>query len=693
MTLPYAPAQTLEGFDVTANQPGPPGDEVSSLLYGNVSGHQFQYEQVRDDPTPGSLRENAYLLPDYLNNPYAGSIVLGQYTEANKTIDFVPETFEPDVKLPHNRMQICHFALRLVNADELVFASVFRKDKATVAHGFETTFHFRVVHRTVEWSIASLDAQWSRKKGGDGFAFVIQNMKRDSFGVDRAGLGYSGMFDTLAVEFDMYRDWENDEDTENHIAVLTSIRNGQPATANHRNSRLAETSDLPDLQEGTHKVRIVYDVQDVSADEYYHESWFGDVQAGWLNQQANGRVGMLRIYLNDVKKLVVPVDLAQVVSTDGLGEYKWDSDSRNNLDDDGSYPGRAYIGFTASTKEKQRQSVDILDWHFLAHPPCTADEVLCRISKNFPKSDMPCKVGADYAGGLLPRGPTGVQTKQHCAIGLRNLARGSLRVSAEFEYGHEWDAKRCIAVDQNDDEVQLTRAFTRDDVVNWVHIHPYFLGCNKTIHYNVNVTALWVTGLDGMRSLVVEDPHLMDSRDVSFRKRSMFEYCIIEHTRNPTMYHIADCNCAYCVTLFTMQSYYSVFYQSMCGARFGSYCRCLEVSDIGDNIQVYANLPPMTYIRKPICRGCTYHEHCTYMLKAGQCRQADEKQRIGTPLAPDPINKGYVFGGDIGDGGYLRGDVCECTPGYQPYKYNAMCQVYYRLCVSSSITYRVSPFE
>jgi hypothetical protein len=61
------------------------------------------------------------------------------------------------------------------------------------------------------------------------------------------------------------------------------------------------------------------------------------------------------------------------------------------------------------------------------------------------------------------------------------------------------------------------------------------------------------------------------------------------------------------------------------------------------------------------------------MLKAGQCRQADEQERIGTPLAPTPFTMGYVTGGDIGNDGYLRGDVCDCTPPYQPYAYTSMC--------------------
>lgn len=160
------------------------------------------------DPHRETLRTNAYLLSDYEDNPYAGRVYLSRFTEANRTVDFVPDDMVPDVPLPHDRIQVCHFALRLSYPRVQNWASIFRRNKATVAYGFDTEFHFRVLHRTSECMTGGQKSNWCYPGGGDGFAFVIQNQKRNALGLDRAGMGYSGMFDALAIEFDMYRDWD-----------------------------------------------------------------------------------------------------------------------------------------------------------------------------------------------------------------------------------------------------------------------------------------------------------------------------------------------------------------------------------------------------------------------------------------------------------------------------------------------------
>jgi hypothetical protein len=136
-----------------------------------------------------------------------------KYTETNTTIEFVPDDYLRDVALPHNRTQICHYAIRLTPPDAQIWSSVFQRRKQQVAHGFETEFHFRIVHRTEDCRVAGMPSEWCSLGGGDGFAFVIQNLKRSALGIDRSGLGYSGLFDALAIEFDTWRDFSLDDRT------------------------------------------------------------------------------------------------------------------------------------------------------------------------------------------------------------------------------------------------------------------------------------------------------------------------------------------------------------------------------------------------------------------------------------------------------------------------------------------------
>jgi hypothetical protein len=131
----------------------------------------------------------------------------------------------------------------------------------------------QVVHRNSECTVGGIppggtgttvsqtmaeNIQWCQKQGADGFSFLIQNTIRgNALGSDKRGLGYGGLFKTLAVEFDMYRDFAADDPNDNHIAVMVAGV-GQPISGSHSISRIAETTDIPRLNEGVHKVKIVY---------------------------------------------------------------------------------------------------------------------------------------------------------------------------------------------------------------------------------------------------------------------------------------------------------------------------------------------------------------------------------------------------------------------------------------------------
>jgi hypothetical protein len=97
-----------------------------------------------------------------------------------------------------------------------------------------------------------------RSRGGDGFAFVVHNDVQQEFALGSGGmaLGYGGLQNALAIEFDTWFNPELLDVYENHVSVHVSGSGGvvQP---NHTHS-LGSTSNLPDLTEDTHTVRIAY---------------------------------------------------------------------------------------------------------------------------------------------------------------------------------------------------------------------------------------------------------------------------------------------------------------------------------------------------------------------------------------------------------------------------------------------------
>ena len=95
------------------------------------------------------------------------------------------------------------------------------------------------------------------RRGGDGFAFVVQNYGPRALGLGGGNLGYGGISNAFAVEFDTWFDAELKDPYENHLAILT--RGTGELRAEH-NNQLGICLDVPDLADGEgHSVRLQYD--------------------------------------------------------------------------------------------------------------------------------------------------------------------------------------------------------------------------------------------------------------------------------------------------------------------------------------------------------------------------------------------------------------------------------------------------
>ncbi|MEB3826582.1 SBBP repeat-containing protein [Phormidium sp. CCY1219] len=181
--------------------------------------------------------------------------------------------------------------------------AVWHATPQSVEDGFETTFQFQIN-----------DLAGS---GGDGFAFVIQNSSADAIGGGGGTLGYSGIYNSLAVEFDTY---DNDDPgthdpSDNHLSVHTggTGRNSVGITP------LGVTSDIPNMSDGeVHTVKVKY------------------------------IPGTLQIFMDDLSTpvLTVPGDLGTTLDLDN---------------------GNAWVGFTAATAAAW-ENHDILNWTF-SNPP------------------------------------------------------------------------------------------------------------------------------------------------------------------------------------------------------------------------------------------------------------------------------------------------------------------------------------
>ena len=91
----------------------------------------------------------------------------------------------------------------------------------------------------------------------DGIAFVIQNSGIDAIGVEGGAIGYGGISNSLAIEFDNWKNSENRDPSSNHVAVQTggTAVNSQIHKPNYC---LDTTSYIPKLRSAWHLIKIRY---------------------------------------------------------------------------------------------------------------------------------------------------------------------------------------------------------------------------------------------------------------------------------------------------------------------------------------------------------------------------------------------------------------------------------------------------
>ncbi|KAF2077993.1 hypothetical protein CYY_000717 [Polysphondylium violaceum] len=109
--------------------------------------------------------------------------------------------------------------------------------------GFVCTFKFRI-----------------NKDGADGMAFVLQNDSLNALGIGGCGLGYQGIKNSIAIEFDTYRSSDHCRDpNDNHISIQS--RGREENSAHHRFS-LALGNPSRKLNDGQeHECYITYSLE------------------------------------------------------------------------------------------------------------------------------------------------------------------------------------------------------------------------------------------------------------------------------------------------------------------------------------------------------------------------------------------------------------------------------------------------
>ena len=250
----------------------------------------------------------------------------------------------------------CRVRLRLTPSEPSKTGSVWHARPAAIFGGFQTTFTFQIVDPSRTCTLVK-DRQFSTQHhescmvhGADGFAFVLHGSedKTSAIGDSGKSLGYGGIPNSVAFEFDTWWNPTNGDTFTDHVSIQSKgFLPNEPGEAGRL--LLSEAVDLADGSE--HNVKIVY----FPFIHYEYVKYFtaiSNVIPYLLDNEENRRIGTLVMWLDAIPAnytdfsakplLAMPINLSALLK----------------LRD-----GTAYAGFTASTG-RQFQKHDVIRWTF-----------------------------------------------------------------------------------------------------------------------------------------------------------------------------------------------------------------------------------------------------------------------------------------------------------------------------------------
>jgi hypothetical protein len=247
----------------------------------------------------------------------------------------------------------CGTRIRLTPSSPAKAGSVFRATRIDVTAGFDTTFEFhisdhsRVCTKHIDPTFGLEHHESCVVHGGDGLAFVLHNdpSGASAVGATGSGLGYSGIKNSLVVEFDTFTNTPTVALTTNDLYADHISIHASSDTVTAGVSTALTPSRAHELADGRiHLVRIKY-VPYVDTKYLARMTATENLLASIKDNGENRRLGTLLVFVDDgigsdLPILAVPVNLSVLLD---LPE------------------GRAYAGFTASTGEKWEKH-DIINW-------------------------------------------------------------------------------------------------------------------------------------------------------------------------------------------------------------------------------------------------------------------------------------------------------------------------------------------
>lgn len=221
--------------------------------------------------------------------------------------------------------------IRLTEARKWNGGSIWLKNRFTVKVDFATTFAFKT-----QYGDNATETHETSIPGADGIAFVMQNHNYPVLGEIGGALGYTGITNSLAVEFDLY---QNEYDPNGNHAAVQSM-GAEPNIPEHdiENQTLGISTDMIEIE--------------------HNKMYYAKIEYEWTSKK-------LIIYLDSTKEFLTPVLTVENID---LTEHL--------MLEEGEY---VYLGITSSTGKAWQEHL-IYDWEI----PC--NNQLVNVPEKYNKS-------------------------------------------------------------------------------------------------------------------------------------------------------------------------------------------------------------------------------------------------------------------------------------------------------------------
>lgn len=127
--------------------------------------------------------------------------------------------------------------IRLTDTSSFASASVWYNRQVPVNNSFESSFSFRMSHGN---NFGTDDKSYP---GADGIALVIQNSSITSIGKSGGDMGYGEIPNSIAIEFDLFKNDSYNDPSGNHVAIQTDGKNANSPI--HNSIYTIKIADLP----------------------------------------------------------------------------------------------------------------------------------------------------------------------------------------------------------------------------------------------------------------------------------------------------------------------------------------------------------------------------------------------------------------------------------------------------------------